>query len=86
MEYRGARENPVNQEDPRGLKPVIRLTAAIVTSFAGAAFVGMTIVGSIVEEPEGWRPVRIAAGIAFVISIVWSIHLYRQWLREQRNR
>lgn len=76
----------MNQDDPRGLKPIIRLTAAILTSFSGAAFLGMTIVGSIVEEPEGWRPLRIAAGIAFVFCIFWSIHLYRLWRREQGNR
>lgn len=76
----------VNHDDPRGLKPIIRLTAAIATSFCGAAFIGMTIVGSIVEEPEGWRPLRIASGVGFVITIFWSAYLYRQWVREQRNR
>ena len=76
----------MKQDDPRGLKPVLRLTAATLTSFAGASFVGMTIVGSIVEEPEGWRVLRIASGVAFVITIVWSAYLYRQWSREQRGR
>jgi hypothetical protein len=76
----------VKQDDPRGLKPVLRLTSAILTSFAGASFVGMTIVGSIVEEPEGWRTLRIVSGAAFVITIIWSVYLYIQWSREQRGR
>lgn len=76
----------MNQDDPRGIKPVIRLTAATLTSFAGASFVGLTLVGSLVEEPEGWRIVRIASGIAFVITTFWSIYLLREWSREQRGR
>ena len=75
----------MNDKDPRGIKPVIRLTAALLTSFTGASYIGMTIVGSIVEEPEGWRLVRIAAGVGFVLSILWSVYLFRQWLREQRH-
>lgn len=76
----------MKQDDPRGLKPVIRLTAATLTSFMGASFVGMTLVGAIVEEPAGWRILRISCGVAFAITIAWSIYLYRQWAQEQRGR
>ena len=86
MDDRRPRKDPVMKDDPRGLKPVIRLTAAIATSFAFAAFIGMTIVGAIVEEPEGWRTLRIASGIALVITALWSVYLYREWAREQRRR
>jgi len=75
----------MSQDDPRGLKPVMRLTAAIVTSFAGSSFIGMTIVGTIVEEPDGWRVLRIASGIAFLICSIWSVYLYKQWKKEERN-
>ncbi len=86
MENRRAREDSVNSDDPRDLKPVIRMTAAIVTSFSGAAYLGMTIVGGIVPEPDGWRPFRLAAGVAFAITCLWSAALYRQWFLEPRNR
>jgi hypothetical protein len=62
------------------------MTSAILTSFTGASFVGMTIVGAIVEEPEGWRILRIASGIAFGLAGFWSIYLYRRWAREQRGQ
>ena len=76
----------MSQDDPRGLKPVLRLTAAIITSFAGCAFFGMLIVGSIVEEPDGWRILKFASGIAFAICSAWSAFLYKEWKKEERNR
>jgi hypothetical protein len=75
----------VRKADPRGLKPIIRMTAAISTSFSGAWFVGTTLVSMIVDEPEGWRIIRYVAGVAFVITSIWSGFLLRQWNREHRD-
>ena len=72
-------------DTPDGRKPVIRLIAALLAAFSAAAYLCLMAVGLVAPEPAGWRPVRIAIAVVFVVSFPWAMWLYREWLREQRK-
>lgn len=72
--------------DPRGLRPIMRLFAAIGTIFSLFGFIALTCVGYVAPpEPELGRLGRWAFFILFFPSAAWSVWLYREYLREQRK-
>src|SRR5947208_3165662 len=83
VENCGPGPDPVNADDPRGIKPIIRLLAAMACAFSFAAWVGLSVVGYLAPpEPALGRMGRLASAAIFVVSLVWGIWLYREFKRE----